>query len=163
MANINIIYNTTTGRILSASLTAIAPVPSGYDVTVKDIPGITSLFEKRINPTSLDLEDKDFLQLDSSAEIPVSTVSSVVFTKRDGETSELKDDPADNESVTIGTRKSDLSFKDSERIAFLDRYATQLVQGAGEAKLASGAAASSETLIVHHEDLTPIVETISYV
>ncbi len=163
MPNVNILYSASTGRILSANLNAQSPVPAGHAIVVKDVANFPEVWNKRIDPDTLALLDKDFLQVDSATTVPISTVTTSVFTKRDGETEELKDDVLDNEAVLISAREPDGSFNANLRRAFFDVLTTSLTSGAGQVKIATGLAPGQETIVVFNDTLRPVFKTYNYV
>lgn len=163
MVAVNILFEDGTGRILSANLADIAPIPAGHSITQKTLDNITDLFEKRIDPPSLALVDKDFLQIDSVTAIPISTVTTAVFTKRDGETNELLDGAEDDDTVQVSARRSDQFFDAADRKAFFDVLQTDLFEGAGQVKLASGLAPGLETVVLFSDRLTPVFKVFQYV
>ena len=163
MPPVNILYDSTTGRILSANLAVITPVPAGHLTTLKTLANLTDLFEKRIDPTPIDLLDKNFIQLDSAPTVPAATVQTIVFTKRDGETQELLDDPSDNDTILVSARKADLTFDEADRRVFFDVLQTALVEGAGQVKGAVGLAPGSETIVFFNDTLTPLFQKFNYV
>lgn len=162
MTNVNIVYDSVSGRILTAKVDPVSPLPSGHSVVVKDVAKLGDLLGKRIDPGPQALVDKNYLQLDSSATVPVSSVTTSVFTKRNGETNALMGGASDNETVQISARKTDYSFKAEDRQAFFDVLSTALVQGAGQVKVASGLAPGLEILVVHHDTLKPLFKTLQY-
>lgn len=162
MVNYNILFNTTTGRIQTANLASPTPIPVGFAITVKDVPEAADLFNKRINPSNLKLVNKDALELESDPVVSIATVNTMAFTKRDGETQELKGDVTDNEAVTIAAREGDLTFPVQEK-SFFDVLATALVSGAGQVKVASALAPGTQTLVVHNDTLKPLFKTLTFV
>lgn len=163
MPNVNILYNTTSGRILSADLNAQTPIPAGHAIVVKSLANFSEVWNKRIDPSTLALIDKDFLKVDSLTTVPISTVTTCVFTKHDGETEELKDDPTDSEAVLVSAREPDGSFNANLRRAFFDVLTTSLVNGAGQVKIATGLAPGKETVVVFSDTLKPVFQTYTYV
>jgi hypothetical protein len=163
MVAVNILYNATTGRILSASLNPISPIPAGHAIDVKTVTSVVEIFDKQIDPVGLPLVRKDFLRLDSAAEIPVATVTTAGWTKRDGATEEAEDDAGDNEAVSISSRQPDYSFDAAKRKAFFDVLQTELFQGAGQVKVASGLAPGSEILVAFSDTLSPLFRKLAYV
>jgi hypothetical protein len=163
MPNLNLLYNTTSGRILSANLNAQAPIPAGHAIVVKNLENFTEVWSKRIDPSTLAFIDKDYLKITSATTVPISTVTTSVFTKQDGETDELKDDVADNESVLISSRETNGSFNANLRRSFFDVLTTSLVNGAGQVKIATGLAPGKETIVVFNDTLRPVFQTYTYV
>ena len=163
MPNVNILFNTTTGRILSSNLAAIAPIPVGHAITLKSVAEFTSLFDKRIDPVSLSLVDKDYLLIGSATILDISTVATVVFTKRNGETDELEDDLADNETVLVSVRLTDHSFDEAQRKAFFNVLSTSLFMGAGQVRMATGLAIGKEMIVLFHDTLKPVFKILDYV
>ena len=163
MPVVNIVFEDGSGRILSANIGTITPIPVGHTLTTKTIDSIPAICEKRINPSTLNLVDKDRLQIDSDTTVNFNTVITTVFTKRDGETNELLDDVTDNDTIQISSRKDDLTFKEVERKAFFDVLQTALLQGAGQVRIATGAAPGKETIVLFNDGLTPVFETFIYV
>jgi len=162
MPNVNLLYDTTSGRILSANLNAQSPIPSGHAIVVKNVANFTEVFGKRIRPDTLELVDKDFLRVDSATTVPIATVQTAVFTKRNGETEELMDDVTDSESVLISAREPDGSFNAALRRAFFDVLTTSLVLGAGQVKIATGLAPGQETVVVFNDTLKPAFQGYTY-
>lgn len=162
MVTVNILYNTTTGRILSSGLNSPSPVPVGHAVVAKDISALTELFGKRIDPGTLLVVDKDYLKLDSDVELGISTVSPALFSKHDGETNALKGTVGDNEAVVVSARQPDFSFNAAYRRAFFDILQTALVSGVGQVKLAAGMAPGQEILVVFNDTLSPLFKTLTY-
>jgi hypothetical protein len=162
MVAVNILYNSTTGRILSASLNLISPIPAGHAIDVKTVGSVAEIFDKQIDPVGLPLVRKDFLRLDSSPELEVSQVVTSVWTKRDGATEVAEDDAEDNETVLISARQEDFSFDAAKRRAFFDVLQTSLFQGAGQVKVAAGLAPGSELLVVFNDTLSPIFKKLTY-
>ena len=95
MVNYNILYDTGTGRIQTANLATITPIPVGFAVLVKDVPEASNLWNKRIEISNLKLVNKNTLELESDPTVSIATVNTMAFTKRDGETQELKGDVSD--------------------------------------------------------------------
>lgn len=162
MVTVNVLYNTTTGRILSAGLTSPSPVPAGHAVVAKTLAAFTELFGKRIDPGTLQIVDKNYLKLDSDDEIGVATVTPALFSKHDGETNDLMGDPGDNEAVLVSARQPDFSFNAAYRRAFFDVDQTALVAGVGQVKLAAGIAPGQEILVVFNDTLAPLFKTLTY-
>lgn len=163
MVTVNILYNTTTGRILSANLGAIAPVPAGHALLAKELEGISRTFDMKIEFPTLNLVAKDYVKVDSAVEVPVSNVVTVVVTKRNGETDELMDDPTDNELLQISARKDDMSFDEASRKAFFNRLTSQMTNGAGDLRVATGVAPGRETIVFFHDTLKPAFQVFTYV
>ena len=163
MPDVNLLYNGTTGRILSANLNSQTPIPSGHAIVLKAVANVSDVFGKRIRPDTLELVDKDFLKFDSATVVPKATVVTAVFTKRDGETEAPKVDPLDNEVVQISARQPDFSFDALQRRAFFDVLTTQLVSGAGQVKVATGLAPGKEMVVTFHDTLRPAFTTVEYV
>lgn len=163
MPTINILFENGSGRILSANLATITPIPAGHTITTKTLDKLTDLFEKRIDQPSLDLVDKNFLQIDSDILLPIEAVRTVVFTKRDGETKELLDDVLDNDTILISARSSDQTFDEDDRQAFFEVLQTALLQGAGQVKIATGLAPGKETIVLFNDTLTPVFQVLDYV
>lgn len=162
MITANILYNTATGRILMAGLNSPSPVPAGFNVAAKDAESIVDIYGKRLLPDTLALVDKDYIQIDSATSVPRSTVQTVVFTKRDGETNELKGTPADNEAVLLSARQANQSFSQANRAAFFNILQTALVSGAGEFRIATGVAPGQETIVVFNDTLKPAFQVFTY-
>jgi hypothetical protein len=163
MVPVNILYNTTTGRILSANLNVIAPIPAGHAIVVKILEGVTAVFGKRIEPVGEALLNKHYLKVDSLTTVPVATVIPTVFSKHDGETNALKGTVADNESVTVSARQQDYSFNAAFRRAFFDVLQTALVSGVGQVKLACGVAPGRERIVIFNDTLKPVFGSFTYV
>lgn len=163
MVAVNILFNTTTGRILSANLNAIAPIPAGHAITLKQLESVTALFGKRIDPISLEVKNKHYLKVDSATTVPVATVIPMVFSKHDGEDNSLKNTPADNEAVLVSARQPDYSFNAAFRRAFFDLLQTALVSGVGQVKLACGIAPGKERIVVFNDTLRPVFGSFTYV
>lgn len=163
MVNVNVLYNQTTGRILAAGLNAVSPVPSGFGIVVKDIAPMTGIFDKRINPDTLALVDKDYIKIDSATTVPIATVQTLVFTKRNGETNEMEDDPANSEAVLVSARRSDQAFVESERRAFFNILQTAFALGAAQVKVATGLAPGKETIVLFNDTLSPVFKVVDYV
>jgi hypothetical protein len=162
MVSVNILYNTTTGRILSASLNTISPIPAGHAIDVKPVDGVTDIFDKKLD-SALQLVRKDFMRYDSPAELQTATVSTAVWTKRDGATQEHMDDPSDDEVATISARQPNFSFDAAKRKAFFDVLQPQMFQGAGQVKIASGLSPGQELFVAFNDTLSPIFKVLSYV
>lgn len=162
MPNVNLLYSTSTGRILSGNLNSPSPAPSGHAVVVKEVANFTEIWGKRVDPDTLALVDKDYLQVDSATTVPISTVTTCVFTKRNGETNALEGDPSDSETVVISVREPDGSFNADLRRAFFDVLTTTLESGAGQVKIATGLAPGSETVVLFHDTLKPVFQTYNY-
>jgi hypothetical protein len=163
MPNVNILYNATSGRILSSNLAAIAPIPAGHAITLKSVAEFTSLFDKRIDPVSLALVDKDYLKVGSATTLDIATVATTVFTKQNGETDQLEDDVDDNETVLVSARLEDHSFDESRRKAFFKVLSTALFMGAGQVRVATGLAPGKEMLVFFHDTLRPAFQVFDYV
>lgn len=158
-----ILYNTTTGRILSSSLGTISVVPAGHAVIARDVASFTGLSQKQVSLSTLQPVDMDYLEIDGGTEFPIATVQGVGFTKRNGETNALMAMPTDNETVRIGLRQPDESyFFNLDQEAFLDVESVQLVDGAGSVKVATGVAPGNEVLVLHHDTLVPVFARITY-
>lgn len=162
MVNVNVLYNTTTGRILAAGLNSPSPVPAGHAVIVRDVTPFQSLFNKRVDPASSNLVDKDYLKVDSATSVPRSTVQVVTFSKHDGETNVLKGTPSDNEAVTISARQANQSFVEAGRAAFFNILQTALSSGAGQFRVATGVAPGQETIVVFNDTLRPVFQVFTY-
>jgi hypothetical protein len=162
MVNYNILYDTGTGRILNANLATITPIPVGFAVLVKDVPEASNLWNKRIEISNLKLVNKNTLELESDPTVSIATVNTMTFTKRDGETQELKGEVSDNDPVVVSAREGDLTHSPLEK-SFFDTLATALVSGAGQVKLASALAPGTQTLVVHNDDLKPLFKTLTFV
>lgn len=162
MITANVLYNTTTGRILSAGLISPSPVPVGHAVTAKSIAALTDLFNKRIDPGTLQIVDKNYLKLDSATTVGIGTVSAELFSKHDGTLKTLMGSPGDNEAVQVSARQPDFSFNAAFRRAFFDILQTALVSGVGQVKLAAGLAPGNEILVVFNDTLTPIFKQLTY-
>lgn len=163
MPNTQILYDTTTGRILSGNLSTITPVPAGHAVIVKDIDDLTELFEKKIDPLTLNLVNKDFLEFTPDEDLKISTVVNVVIQKKDGTTKESKTDVTDVDAFTVSTRNSDNTFTEPGLLAFFNILSGSLAEGAAQVKLASPAGPDSEVVVFHSEELTPIFRKTTYV
>lgn len=162
MVAVNVLYNTTSGRILSASAGLISPIPAGHAIVTRTIDSVSDIFDKKIDPVGLPLVRKDFLELDSATELETAIVSTAVFTKHDGATEAAKNDPSDNEVVLISARQPDFSYSASKRRAFFDFLQTQLFHGAGQVKVATGLANGSELFVAFNDTLSPIFQTLIY-
>jgi hypothetical protein len=163
MVPVNILYNTTTGRILSASVNAIAPIPVGHAIVVKTLEGVTAVYGKRIEPVGQELKNKHYLKVDSLTTVPVATVIPTVFSKHDGESNALKNTVGDNESVQVSARQPDYSFNAAFRRAFFDLLQTALISGVGQVKLACGAAPGKERIVIFNDTLKPVFGSFTYV
>lgn len=162
MVSVHILYNTTTGRILSAGLIAPSPVPVGHAIVVKSLEGVTAVYGKRVEPVGQELKNKHYLKVDSATTVPVATVIPTVFSKHDGESNALKNTVGDNESVTVSARQSDYSFNAAFRRAFFDILKTALVSGVGQVKLACGVAPGKERIIIFNDTLRPVFGSFTY-
>jgi len=162
MVSVNILYNTTTGRILSAGPAVITPIPAGHSIVSRTVDSVSDIFDKKIDPVGLPLVLKDFLRLDSPVELETAIVSTAVFTKHDGATEEAKDDPSDNETVLISARQPDFSYSTQKRRAFFDFLQTQLFQGAGQVKVATGLANGTELFVAFNDTLSPVFKQLTY-
>lgn len=162
MVAVNVLYNLTTGRILSANLNAISPTPVGHAIAVKDLASLTDLFGKLINPGTLQVEGKNYLKIDSPVTLPTGTVDAALFSKHNGVTNDLMDDPGDNEPVVISARQPDFSFNAAFRRAFFDILQTSLVAGIGQVKLATGLAPGAEVIVVFNDTLMPVFQKYDY-
>lgn len=163
MVNVNVLYSDLTGRILATSLNSFGSVPSGFSVVVKDVTPMTGTFDKRIDPSTLALVDKDFIQVDSAKLVPIATVQTLVFTKRNGETNALEGDPGDNETVLVSARQSDQSFNEAARRAFFNVLQTPFSLGAAQVKVATGLAPGKETIVLYNDTLRPSFQVLDYV
>lgn len=163
MVPVNILYSTTTGRILSASLNVIAPIPFGHAIVVKTLESVTAIFGKRIEPVGQGLKNKHYLKVDSATTVPVATVIPTVFSKHDGEDNSLKNTVGDNEAVQVSARQPDYSFNAAFRRAFFDLLQTALVSGVGQVKLACGVAPGNERIVIFNDTLRPVFGSFTYV
>jgi len=162
MVNVNVLYNTTTGRILMAGMNSPSPVPAGYAIVSRDVEPFQGIFGKRVDLATSNLVDKDYLQVDSATSVGRSTVQTVVFTKRDGETNALRGTPADNEAVLLSARQPNQSFSQANRSAFFNILQTALVSGAGQFRIATGVAPGQETIVVFNDTLRPAFQVFTY-
>lgn len=162
MVTANILYDTATGRILMAGLNSPSPVPTGFNVAVKEVPSVVNVFGKRLRPGTLELVNKDYINVDSATSVLRSTVQTVVFTKRDGETSAVMGNPTDNEAVLLSARQANQSFSQANRAAFFNILQTALVSGAGEFRIATGVAPGQETIVIFNDTLTPAFQIFTY-
>ena len=162
MVTANILFNTTTGRILMAGLNPPSPIPDGYAVLAKDVEPFIAIFGRRVNPDTLQLVRKDYIKVENATSVPKSSVQVVVFAKRDGETNELKGTPSDNEAVTLSARQPNQSFSQDGRIAFFNILQTALVSGAGQFRLATGVAPGQETIVIFNDTLKPAFQLYTY-
>lgn len=163
MVNVNILYDTASGRIHNANLGAITPIPVGFAVLVKDVASIANLFDKKIRIPDLALVDKDFLKYEGDPEITAGVVVTSSFTKRNGETEELLGGATDNEEILFSLREPDLSFDASIVKSFLESQKTSLVQGAGQVKLAASLAPGGQALVLFNDRLKPLFQQLTYV
>jgi hypothetical protein len=163
MVPVNILYNTVTGRILSASLNVISPIPFGHAIVVKTLEGVSAVYGKRIEPVGQELKNKHYLKVDSATTVPVATVIPTVFSKHDGETNALKNTVGDNEIVQVSARQPDYSFNAAFRRAFFDILQTALVSGVGQVKLACGVAPGKERIVIFNDTLKPVFGSFTYV
>lgn len=162
MVTVNVLFDNVSGRVLYAGLEPPSSIPAGMSVIARDMASLTDIFDKRINMNTLQVEDKSKLQLDSSAAIPISTVTTALFSKHDGVTGNLMDDSSDDEVVQISARQPDFSFNAAFRRAFFDVDHAQLDHGVGQVKIAAGQAPGDEILVVFNDTLRPLFQTLTY-
>jgi hypothetical protein len=163
MVPVNILYHTTTGRIMSASVNAIAPIPLNHAIVVKTLEGVSAVYGKRIEPVGQELKNKHYLKVDSLTTVPIATVIPTVFSKHDGESNALKNTVGDNDAVTVSARQPDYSFNAAFRRAFFDLLQTALISGVGQVKLACGAAPGKERIVIFNDTLKPVFGSFTYV
>ncbi len=163
MVNVNIMYDTTSGRILNANLGPITPIPVGFAVLVKDVSNIGNLFDKKIRFPDLALVDKDTIKYESAEELSIGQVLAAAFTKRNGETEELMDDATDDEEILFSLREPNLTFDSTVVKSFLESQKTSLVQGAGQVKIAASLAPGGQALVFFNDTLKPLFQQLTYV
>lgn len=163
MVNVNVLYNETTGRILSASVDPISPVPAGHAVVVKDLQSVLDLADRRLSIPLLTILPKDFIQAEGESALPVASVETVAFTKRDGSTKALMDDVGDDEALLVSVRNQDFSYTPEAARAFFDDTSIAFESGAAQVKMATGLASGKEMLCVWNDDLRPLFKVYDYV
>lgn len=163
MPSVNVLYDTTTGRILAASLGAISPVPAGHAIETKTLDGVSLLFEKRIDPTTLNVIDKDYLEMTPAGTIKIATVPTVVLQKKNGETDAAEDDVDDDEAFSVSTRDADQGFTAPGQLAFFNVLSGALSLGVASLKLAAPPGPAKEVLVFRNDTLRPLFKAVEYV
>lgn len=162
MVNVNVLYDSLTGRILSASPHVIV-APPGYSLLVANVADASVLVGQKVQLTPTpSVYPKDVLRYDSDAVLGVATVDTAVWTKRDGVTDALEGTVGDNDPFLISARQPDYSFRAPNRRAFFDVPQGVLLSGAGQVKIATGLAPGTEIVVVYSDTLRSIFETLTY-
>lgn len=162
MINVNVLYNTTTGRILLAKQGAIAPTPGGFAILAVSLVSMGDVFGKKVDTVGLTLVPKDYLEVVSPTDLDIATVQTIVFQKKNGVSAAAMVGLSDDEPFRVSTREPDYSLNMDVSSTFFDTKSGLLENGAGQVKMATSLAIGQQVLVVWNDTLEPAFTPVNY-